>query len=51
MIMLYRNKINGSIVESKAVITGENWELVKKPAEVKKEEPEEPKKKVKKSGR
>lgn len=49
--MLYKNKKNGAIVESNASITGENWELVKKSVEVKKEEPEEPKKKVKKSGK
>lgn len=47
--MLYRNKKNGLVIESNALITGENWELVKKSTENKKEEPEEPKKKAKKS--
>lgn len=55
--MLYKNKKNGIVIDTKAKITGENWEPVKKLADVEKEpveeieEPKEPKKKAKKGGK
>ncbi len=42
--MLYINKKNGSIVDTKALIEGESWEPLEKP----KEEPKEEKKRAKK---
>lgn len=42
--MLYRNMVNGSIIDSKAVISGKNWEPLENQTEEKKE-PKETKKK------
>lgn len=49
--MKYKNKLTGAIIDTKAVLSGENWEAVegKKESEEKvKEEPKEAKKKAKK---
>ena len=42
--MKYRNKTTGVVIETKAVIAGENWQAITEKKEEVKEEPKEEKK-------